>query len=414
MRYIYSLLLYCISPLILLYLRKRARKNSNYNLFWHERFGINLINKIDKPIIWIHAVSVGETRAIAYLIEILRIRYPSYQILITQMTPTGRDTAKNLYPYAKLHYIPYDLPHAVINFYKVFKPKLGLIMETEIWPNLIYYADKFHIPLFLVNARLSEKSFKTYNKVKWLISPVLNKFTGILAQDSFSANRFIQLGFIKQLNIIGNTKFDIVLDKKQLDLGQWLGQNIKNKKIVIFASTREQEEELILNDIPKGFDYLILIVPRHPERFLEVEELIKSKKLKYQKRSDKTPINSETQIFLGDSLGEMFAYYSLADIAVIGGSFVNLGGQNLIEPIYLNTPVIFGQSMFNFSQIAENAISDNCGVQVNSFKECFVTIIELFNDINKYEMLKNNCNVFISRYQGASELIIKQISAYLY
>ena len=233
MRYLYSALLYLISPLVPLYLKKRARKNPDYALFWHERFGFRLKNKSTKPILWIHAVSVGETRAMARLIQLLEDRYPNHQILITQMTPTGRATAKSLYPNAQLHYIPYDLPHAVINFYHTFKPKLGLIMETEIWPNLIYYANKYNIPLFLINARLSNRSFNSYYKVKFLICPILNKLTGILAQDKTTAENFTKLGFNKELKIIGNTKFDIIIDPQILKVGQWLRSKLSPAKKVV-------------------------------------------------------------------------------------------------------------------------------------------------------------------------------------
>src|SRR3990167_9130549 len=148
MRYLYSCLLYLIAPFIPVYLYKRAKKNPDYSLHWNERFGFNLKNNSKKPIVWLHAVSVGETRAISKIVELLTKNYPQYKILITQMTPTGRATAKQLYPQAILHYIPYDLPHAVINFYKTFKPQIGIIMETEIWPNLIHYAKQYNIPLF--------------------------------------------------------------------------------------------------------------------------------------------------------------------------------------------------------------------------------------------------------------------------
>lgn len=413
MRYIYSLLLYLVAPFIPLYLKKRAQKNPNYALFWHERFGINLKNSISKPIIWIHAVSVGETRAMAKLLEILGQTHPEYQILITQMTPTGRETARNLYPNAVLHYVPYDLPHAVIKFYKTFKPKLGLIMETEIWPNLIHYAHKFDIPLFLINARLSNKSFNSYHKVKWLISPVLNKLVGILAQDKNSAHNFANLGFSRQLQIIGNTKFDIIIDEKNKVLSKWLAQSLDGKKVVVFSSTREGEEKLILDNLPRVFDYLVLIIPRHPERFKQVESLIQLTNLAYQKRSDGVAIQAETKIFLGDSLGEMFAYYLMADLAVIGGSFLNTGGQNLIEAIYCNKPVLFGPSMFNFAQVAKDALADQCAIQVQDTKKCFEVIDKLFNNANEYKRLQSNCEEFIGRYKGASQLILQAVEKYL-
>ena len=303
MRYLYSFLMYVFALFIPFYFKKLSNKNSPYGVNLHERFGINLVNNSVKPIIWIHAVSVGETRAIAKLVELINQKYPNYQILITQMTSTGKATAANLYPNAMLHYIPFDMPHAIKNFYKVFKPKLGLIMETEIWPNLIHYAKFFNVPLYLINARLSTKSYQTYLKIKFFIQPILNNFKGILCQDQLTADNFKQLGYTNSLIIIGNIKFDMLIEQEKYSTTiNFLMQNLIhqshqsltsgvpniNKKIIVFASTRDGEESLILDNIPLDIKYLIIIVPRHPDRFSLVEKLVKeSGKFKYQKRSDK-------------------------------------------------------------------------------------------------------------------------------
>ena len=405
--------MYLISPFIWLYLNKRAKKNPDYKLFWNERFGFCLKNKSSRPIVWIHAVSVGETRAVTKLIELLELHYPNYQIMLTQMTPTGRNTAKSLYPNVTVHYIPYDMPHAVINFYKTFKPTVGLLMETEIWPNLIFYAKKFQIPLFLVNARLSDKSFKSYYKARFVIRPVLDNLTGILCQDSHTANNFKQLGFSGQLDIMGSIKFDLTVDEKHYELAKFLKGSNFGRKIVAFGSTREGEEKLILDALPDNFEHTLLIVPRHPERFDEVEKLLIDKKLKYQKRSDNKELESETQVLLGNSLGEMFAYYIMSDVAVMGGSFAPLGGQNLIEPLFLHKPVILGPSTYNFLKISKDAMNMGCALQVNDLVECFVELGKLLNDSNKYNKLEESCETFISRYQGASQKAMKHIEQYL-
>lgn len=409
MRIIYSLFLYLFSPLVLLYLKKRGSKNNEYNKNWHERFGINLHNPANKPIIWLYAVSVGETRAMIKLIELIEIQYPNYQILITNMTPTGRDTAKKLYPNAIVHYVPYDLPHAVINFYKTFKPQIGLIMETEIWPNIAFYAKEFKIPLYLVNARLSDKSFNSYNKIRAIIKPVLNNFSGILCQDKSSYDNFKNLGFINQMDIIGNMKFDLVINNNFNELAIKLKAKISNKKVVAFASTRDGDEKLILDNLPKDFEYLLVIIPRHPERFSVVEELIKEKHLKYQKRSDITDIEIDTQVLLGDSMGEMLLYYSISDLAIIGGSFNGHGGQNPIEPIFMQKPVIFGLSMFNFKEVSRNALDDKCAIQVNNMMECLNKVNEILESENQYLEYKDNCNVFIKVNSGASKRVLDKI-----
>lgn len=409
MRLIYSLILYFFSPLTFFYLKKRGQQNPHYNQNWHERWGINLNNPSSKPIIWIYAVSVGETRALAKLIELIEINYPNYQILITSMTPTGRNTAKYLYPNALIHYIPYDLPHAVINFYKTFKPKIGLIMETEIWPNLNFYAAKFNIPLYLINARLSNKSFNSYNKIKFILNPYINLFSGILCQDQNSYNNFKKLGFSKDMHIIGNMKFDLNLNTNFSALTKELTQEIKDKKIVAFASTRDGDEELILKNLPANFPHLILIIPRHPERFRLVTELLQTYNISHQSRSTTQIISKDTQVLLGDSLGEMLFYYALADIAVIGGSFNKHGGQNLIEAIFMQKPVIFGPSMFNFKEVAKNALQSKCAIQVNNMQECFGKINELLEDNEKYTTYVNNCHEFIEAHQGASMAVFNYL-----
>ena len=411
MRYLYSFLIYLIAPFITIYLYKRAKKNPDYKLHWNERFGFNLKNNLNKPIIWLHAVSVGETRAISKIVELLTKNYPQYQILITQMTPTGRATARSLYPQAMLHYIPYDLPHAVINFYKTFKPQLGIIMETEIWPNLIYYAKQYNIPLFLANARLSNKSFKSYTRIKCFITPILNQLTAILCQDTATADNFKNLGVGSKLQVAGSTKFDIQEDTKQQDIALFFKQTMPDKKVVIFASTRNDEEQQIIDNL--NYSYLTIIVPRHPERFKLVEKMLISKKINYLKRSQNKAITNDVQVLLGDSMGEMSAYYDLSDLAVMGGSLNGLGGQNLIEPLFLNKPVIFGRSMFNFAAIAKNAIDDGCAIEVKDIQECYSQIDYLFNNKDKYMKLKDNCELFVNRYKGASQKIFDCVRVYL-
>lgn len=413
MRYLYSLLTYLILPFIPFYLLKRSRKNKDYGLYWKERFAINLKNSSDKPIIWLHSVSVGETRAMAKLVELIKIDYPGYQILITFMTPTARATILNLYKNVMIHYVPYDVPHMVINFYKIFRPKIGLIMETEIWPNLVHYAYKFKIPLFLINARLSIKSFYGYNKVKFLVSPIINNFTSILCQDESTRDNFLKLGYDKHIYITGNTKFDLVYDKTKLDSLNFLKQNTNGKKLVVFFSTRDGEEKIIFDNLPTNIDYTIIVIPRHLERFEEVKKLLLKSNIKYQKRSQHQPIQDDTVVLIGDSIGEMMYYYNICDLAVVGGSFSNNGGQNLIEPLFMDIPVIFGQSMYNFETIAKNALEFNCALQVTDMTQAFKQIDIILKDDNKYRELVSNCQKFINEYTGASEKIIAIVSKFL-
>lgn len=404
MRKLYSLLTYVIAPLIPLYLKKRGKKNPDYLDNWHERFGYKLHNPSIKPIIWLHSVSVGESRAMQKLVELIETEIPQYQILITNMTPTGRDTAKNLYPNAIVHYVPYDISFCVKQFYKTFKPKIGVIMETEIWPNLIHFAADYGVPLYLANARLSDRSFNGYNRFKWALMPILNKFTGILCQDDNTANNFKSLSYKGNLSVIGNTKFDLIIPEniyKTIDLFKSL---FGNKKVITFASTREGEEELILNNLDFNLDVYYLIIPRHPERFSILENLLKNKNIAYQKRSSNEMINPETKVIIGDSMGEMLAYYAISYLTVIGGSFTDCGGQNPIESIFMQVPVIFGPSMYNFADVAKNSLQTWCAkqIEINELKQ---VVTDLLGDSDDYDKLKNNCSDFINKYQGASQKV---------
>lgn len=409
MRKLYSALTYLIAPLLPLYLRKRGKKNPEYLENWYERFGINLINKSAKPVIWFHSVSVGETRAMHKLVELVHNNLPDYQILITNMTPTGRDTAKSLYHYSIVHYIPYDLSFCVKSFYNTFKPKIGIIMETEIWPNLIHFGAQSNIPLYLVNARLSDRSYRGYNRFKWALMPIINKLSGILCQDSNTASNFTKLSYTGKLEIVGNTKFDLVIpDKIQVIITKFKLM-IGNRKVITFASTRDGEEELFINRLDFSTDILYLIVPRHPERFTVVESLLQARQIKYQKRSDNNDILPDTKVLIGDSMGEMLAYYSISYLAVIGGSFTDCGGQNPIEAIFMRVPVIFGYSMYNFAEVAKNCLVDKCGIQVHQVDKLPVVLSDLCKNNDKYQAFMNNCNLFISKYQGASEKIFTEI-----
>lgn len=405
MRVIYSGILYLLAPFILLYLKKRGKKNPQYLENWHERFGWNLVNPVVKPIIWLHSVSVGETRAMSKLVELFHENLPEYQILITTMTPTGRETAKNLYPYAHIHYVPYDLSFSVQRFYKTFKPKLGIILETEIWPNLIHFAARNAIPLYLVNARLSNRSYIGYNRFKMVLVSILNNLAGILCQDSNTLNNFAKLNYTGKLELVGNTKFDLSIN---ININQLIIQfktMFAGRKIITFASTRDGEEELILNNLDFSEDVLYLIVPRHPERFDMIEDLLIQRKLNYQKRSENSLIKNDTQVVIGDSMGEMLAYYAISYLAVIGGSFKDFGGQNPLEAIFMQVPVIFGSSMYNFTEISQNCLADGCAKQIEDINKLSSTIHNLVSNHESYKLLKLNCNNFVNKYQGASQRI---------
>ena len=408
---IYWLFCYVILPFIPLYLFKKARKNREYKYFWSERFMFGSIKNLPHNVIWIHSVSVGETRAIQKMIELFTLNNPTYKILITVMTPTGRDTAKKMYPNCMIRYIPYDVLHIMNKFINNFNPKICILMETEIWPTLIYLSNKKNIPVVLANARLSNKSFNSYYKFRFFVSGILDKINLILCQDQQTKINFTKLTLNKNIYVTGNTKFDLV----QVHNTQEFFYFKKNlmKKVVILASSRDGEEELFINAIKFIDNILFIIVPRHPERFLLVEDLLTRYKIKYQKRTDNFEIKPDTKVFLGDSMGEMFNYYAMSDIAIIGGSFLNYGGQNPIEPIFLKVPVIFGTSMFNFNEIATNILALDCGIGVNNFSECADVIIQVLNNNHLYNVMQDNCSKFIEKYSGASDLNFKHCQKFL-
>lgn len=412
MRVIYSILSYLAIPFIFIYLRFRARKNLKYLLHWSERFACALPHFNNDSVVCFHAVSVGEVRALAQLINLFQLKYPNYQILITVMTPTGRDIALKLYPQVKIHYLPYDIPLLIKKFYQTVKPRLLIIVETEIWPNLIYYAKKFQVKVFLINARLSSKSLQNYQRFSFFFLKIINYLDKILCQDSFSLNNFKNLGYKGELLLMGNTKFDLRV-KPNDDLIKQFNHIFQQRLVICFASTRNGEEEDFIAQLNLNQPWIYLFVPRHPERFVVVEELLLKKKINYQKRSANQPIRAEVKVVIGDSMGEMLIYLSISHLTVIGGSFKDFGGQSPIESISLAKPVIFGLSMYNFTAVSLKILELNCGLQVRSVEECITKIDVLVNNNVLYNNMAKNCLELIKQNQGASAYALKEIDTIL-
>ena len=366
-RFVYTLLLYLMLPGVLWHLWRRSRKQPAYLEDIAERFGYYR-QQPAHPLIWVHAVSVGETRAAAPLIEALRQRHPDHRILLTHMTPTGSETGEKLYGDGVLQcYLPYDYPGAVARFLDHFRPRLGLLMETEIWPNLIHGCRQRRIPLYLVNARLSQKSLLKYRRFAGLTRASLDGLTAIAAQSSADAARFAELGATRVI-VTGNLKFDIEVPAGQQALGWLWRKNYygESRPVLLAASTRDGEEELLLDVLGQIAvpALLLVIVPRHPQRFDEVAALLTRRRIRFQRRSGNAAIVPETRVVLGDSMGEMFAYYAACDIAVIGGSLLPFGGQNLIEACAAGKPVLVGPHTYNFAEAVELAVAAGAAVQV--------------------------------------------------
>ena len=360
-RTLYTLLFHLGLPLVAIRLWLRARKAPAYARRIGERFALNL-PPMQPGGIWVHAVSVGESIAAAPMIRALLTRYPQLPITVTCMTPTGSERIQALFadePRIQHCYLPYDLPWAAARFLDRIKPKLGVIMETELWPNLIHQCAKRGIPVALANARLSARSAKGYARFARLTRPMLEAMSLIAVQTQTEAERFRQLGARPEcVEVTGSIKFDLSIDPqlwvKARELReQWQAQE---RPVWIAASTHEGEDEIVLAAHRQLLAHypnaLLMLVPRHPERFNSVFELCQREGFVTVRRSQHTPVSAQTQVLLGDTMGELLFLYAVADSAFVGGSLVPNGGHNVLEPAALGKPVLSGPHLFNFLEIA--------------------------------------------------------------
>ena len=418
----YRALLTLIVPLALLRLWWRGRKQPGYRQHIAERFGyINL--PAGGPIIWLHAVSVGETRAAEPLVHALLEQYPGHRVLLTHMTPTGRTTSTALYkdPRILIAYVPYDLTNAVDRFLARVQPQLGLLMETEIWPNLILRSRAHQVPMLLINARMSARSGRRYARFDKLIRPVLSALSAVGAQTQDDADRLTQLG-AQNVSVTGNLKFDVRIDPALQLLGQQWRREIQTQQtrpIWLAASTREGEEAVILAAhralcalLPDQHPLLVL-VPRHPQRFNDIAQLIAREGFTLARRNAGLP-TAETDVWLGDSMGEMVAYYSLANVAVIGGSLLPFGGQNLIEAAACGTPLIIGPHTYNFSAAATAAAQTGAAIRIDTVTpETLANALHaLIDSPTQHEAATKATARFVSSATGATDKLLALIARY--
>ena len=425
-RFAYTALLWLLLPYIFLRLLWRARRQPEYLHHIGERFGFYSVRS-DQPIIWLHAVSVGETRAAQSLISRLRATYPDHRILLTHTTPTGRATSEQLYGGSVLRvYLPYDYPFAVKRFLRHFKPRIGILMETEIWFNLIHACRKTGVPLLLLNARLSEKSARGYARFARLTRDALGGLAAIAAQTADDAARLADLG-AQNVSVTGNLKFDIEPPPAMLELGRQLRVQFgEQRPIFLAASTREGEEALLLDALfgsapspltpppqrVRGMimhDPLVVIVPRHPQRFAEVAALLEQRGIAFRRRSDAGSVPAETRVVLGDSMGEMFAYYAAADIAFVGGSLLPYGGQNLIEACAVGTPVVVGPHTRNFAEATRLAVAAGAAVQVQDGDELTAELQRLLDQPDALGEMRRQCAGFVQANRGATDKSLQLI-----
>lgn len=355
-RFIYTILFYLGLPFLLTRLLIKSRNLPAYRKRLLERFGFFKMPSGLQNGIWIHAVSVGETIAARPLVAALQKQYSRLSLVITSTTPTGSERVIRLFPTAFHVYLPYDLPDAVQRFLNQIKPKIGILLETELWPNLLAICSKKQIPLLLINARLSSQSFHAYSKISCLTQAMLKQVRGIGIQNEIYKQRFKKLGAIPStLHVTGNLKFDLSIDDGLQDEARRLRSCWGGRPVWIAASTHEGEETIILGafkQIQKSFPESILILcPRHPERFTEVFSEIKSHGFVGYKRSSTTLPPKDIEIYLADTMGELMALYAASDVVFVGGSLVPTGGHNLLEPVALGIPTLSGPYTHNFTEI---------------------------------------------------------------
>jgi 3-deoxy-D-manno-octulosonic-acid transferase len=415
-RFLYSLFFCLAQPLVWLRLLWRIRRQPDSLRHFGERHGF-FAGRPPRPLLWLHTVSLGETRAAEPLIDALLTEYPEHALLLTHMTPTGRAAGAELMgKYAsrlRQAYLPYDLPGACARFLDHFEPCLGLLMETEIWPNLIAAARARSLPVLLVSARLSARSQRGYRRFLPLIRPAMKGLAVVAAQTPTDAARLKSLG-ARDVRVTGNLKFDVVPAPEKRQLGADWRSALGSRPVWLAASTREGEEALILDAFARLVppEVLLLLVPRHPQRFGEVAALIERRGLSFCRRRLQRPV-PETRVWLGDSMGEMPAYFTLANLALMGGTLLPFGGQNLIEAAACACPVLVGPHSDNFAQATEDALACGAARRVTDAGDAVRTAQTLLADRPALAAMRAAAQAFSQAHRGATANTIAVVREFL-
>jgi 3-deoxy-D-manno-octulosonic-acid transferase len=405
----YTLLWWLVLPLVPLKLWWRGRREPGYRLRIGERFG-RYSSDAPAPrgdVVWIHAVSLGETRAAAPLLERIARALPDATILLTHMTATGREAGHALYgDSVQQVWLPYDVPFAIDAFLARFRPRVGLLMETEVWPNLVAACRRGDIPLYLVNARLSERSAAGYARFAGLTRPMFAALSGTAAQTADDADRLVAAG-ARDVTVTGNLKFDVALPAEADALGRELRIRFgEARPTFLAASTRDGEEVLLLDALAESAlpaNALTVIVPRHPQRFAAVAELLRTRGLPFIRRSENRQVPGDVAFVLGDSLGEMGGYCAAADVAFVGGSLLPLGGQNLIAPIAMGTPTLVGPHTFNFREATDNAVAAGAAARVADAAALMTEVGVLLADPARRQRMHDAALAFHAAHRGATD-----------
>ena len=419
MRLAYSALLYLASPFLVLRLLMRGRKAPAYLNRWGQRFGYYDKGQ-PQGVIWFHTVSVGEAEAAFPLINKVLEQNPDAPFLVTTTTPTGSARVKAFLGHRVHHvYLPYDLPGAMRRFYRRFKPKVAIILETEIWPNLLYQAKRNHVPTLIVNARLSEKSTKGYARLGAFMKQTLGDITHVCAQTDTAAERFVQLGLSKErVSVLGNIKFDIDMPASLKEQAEAIRRDwFQQRPSWIAASTHDGEDEQVLaafallkKTIPNA---LLVLVPRHPERFNNVAKICKLKGFSVTRRSEHTGDVVKSDVFLLDAMGELKLYYATVDVAYVGGSLVPTGGHNMLEPASLAVPIVFGPHVFNFVEISERLLSYGAAIQISNAEDLARVVTDLLKHSEKRSSMGAAGKKFVEQNNGAVNAVSTKIQTLL-
>jgi len=426
-RRLYTTALYLLLPFVLGRLAWRGLRNRGYWQRWGERFAFFAVPELRDPI-WLHAVSVGETLAAAPLVRELLARCPERSLVITTTTPTGSERVQALFgdqfigqPGGRiLHvYFPYDLPGVVRRFLGKTRPGLALVMETELWPNLFRQCARREIPVLIANARLSARSAKGYAKLGGLVRDTLDDISLIAAQGEVDAERFRGMGAAaERVTVMGNLKFDQRLPGDLEDRAEVLRRQLgMNRPVWVAASTHEGEDEQVLDAFTRlrerHPDALLLLVPRHPERFARVASLARRRGYDVVLRSEGRPCDADTAVFVGDTLGELLLFYAAADVAFVGGSLVPRGGHNMLEPAALGVPVVFGPHLFNFADISRALLEAGGARRVADSGELARVVGEMLSDAALRAEMGEAGRKLVAANRGALERLLALLQPYL-
>ena len=419
MRYLYTFIFYLALPIVLLRLYWRGANGRGHRLRWRERLGFYQ-GQSKQNVIWFHCVSFGEAEAAFPLIRLMLAEHPDQHFLVTSITPTGSARIKTVLGDRVEHvYFPYDLPVILNRFFAHFRPKLLVSMEKEIWPNLFAGCVEHAVPLFVINARLSARSAVAYKRIPALVKPALKCIKLIATQTEEDRFHFIDIGAaVEQVLVVGNTKFDITIDDSVIEKGQALKQqSFPGRFVWILASTHQGEEARLLQvfgqlkqQIPS---ILLLIAPRHPERFLPVKALCQEYGYKTVLRSENPLVGVDVDVCIADSMGELKLLFAAADVAFVGGSLVPVGGHNVLEPALVGVPVLFGPEMFNFKEIAERILEEEAAVQCIGQDAIAEAVLHVHDNAAFRDKMVAKAKAFVLRNQGATRRIADILSKQL-